>query len=97
MQEVIKKIVDYNTQEKNILKVAEECNELAEVMIKYVLKTPELKPPVSKIIEESGDVIFRIKVVAEMLGIWDDIKDRQKEKASQVDEWITAKMYKGGV
>lgn len=97
MKETIKKIIDYNTPDKNILKVAEECNELAEVMIKYVLKTPELKPPVAKIIEESGDVIFRIKVVAEMLGIWEDIKNRQKQKAAQVDEWMTAKIYKGGV
>lgn len=97
MQETIKKMVEYNTHDKNILKVAEECAELSEVLLKYVLKAPEHKPPIAKIIEESGDTIFRIKVVAEMLGIWDEIEARQQEKADQIQEWIDLKKYGGGV
>jgi NTP pyrophosphatase (non-canonical NTP hydrolase) len=97
MQETLKKVVDYNSHDKNILKVAEECAELGEVMLKYVLKAQQHKPPVDKIVEEAGDVIFRIKVAAEMLGIWDQIEQRQVDKAAQMDEWITKQMYKGGV
>lgn len=97
MQEIIKQVVEYNTKDKNILKVAEECNELAEVMIKYVVKSERLKPPISKIIEECGDVIFRIKVIAEQFQIWNDIEQRQQDKANQLDEWMTEQKYKGGV
>lgn len=97
MKETITKIIGYNTADKNILKVAEECTELAEVMIKYVVKTPEHKPSVDKIIEEAGDTIFRIKVAAEMLGIWDQIEQRQTDKAAQIEEWINIQKYKGGV
>lgn len=97
MKEIVNKVIAYNTPEKNILKVVEETTELNEVLIKYLTKTPELKPKIEKIIEEMGDTLFRMKVVAEMFGISKEVNKRFEQKANQLDKWIEEKKYKGGV
>jgi NTP pyrophosphatase (non-canonical NTP hydrolase) len=97
MKETIAKLLDYNTPEKNILKVVEETTELNEVLIKFLTKSPELKPPIAKIIEEMGDTIFRMKVIATHFKINDEVNNRVKEKAAQLEEWMSQKKYKGGV
>jgi len=97
INDVAVELLGYNTSDKNILKVAEECAELGEVMIKLVTKTPLLKPKMEKIAEEMGDTIFRIKVAAKLLGIEKEVDARQIEKAEQIKAWIAQKKYKGGV
>ena len=96
MKEIIEKVIGYNSSERNILKVVEETTELNEVLIKYLTKSPELKPKIEKIIEEMGDTLFRMKVVAEMLGISKDVNKRFEQKAKQIGEYIDKKLYKGG-
>lgn len=70
-----------------ILKVVEEATELNEVLVKTLTKREDLKPPIAKIIEEAGDLTFRLNVLANKLGIVKQIKDREAEKFQQVLEW----------
>ncbi|XAI97367.1 hypothetical protein [Leptolyngbya phage Lbo-JY46] len=97
MKEVIEQLQSYNTLDRNILKVVEETTELNEVLIKFLTKKPDLKPPVEKIIEEMGDVIFRMKVVANHFGINEAVNARIKQKAEQVGNWMKESKHKGGV
>ena len=97
MKEIIEKVIGYNTPEKNILKVVEETTELNEVLIKFLTKKPDARPKVDKIIEEMGDTIFRMKVLATMMGINEQVEQRVNNKAKQLDEYINNQMYKGGV
>lgn len=94
VDDVINKIIQYNAKDKNILKVAEECAELGEVMIKMVTKQPEDKPPMEKVTEEMGDVLFRCFVVMRQLNIEQEVMERIIAKAEQVDSWIS-KHYEG--
>lgn len=89
-------LIAYNSEMKNILKVVEECSELSEVMTKLITKREDLRPSKEKIAEEMGDVLFRIKVAAEMLGLTQAVEDRQDEKAAQVQAYINEHKYKGG-
>lgn len=73
--------------DKIILKVVEEATELNEVLVKTLTKREDLKPPTAKIIEEAGDLLFRLNVLANKLGIVKQIKDREAEKFQQVLEW----------
>jgi phosphoribosyl-ATP pyrophosphohydrolase len=70
-----------------ILKVIEEATELNEVLVKTLTKREDLKPPIEKIIEEAGDLTFRLNVLANKLGIVKQIKDREAEKFQQVLQW----------
>lgn len=70
------------------LKVLEEASELSEVLVKCVTKRDKDKPPLEKVIEEMGDLHFRMHVLAHHLKIEDLVKDRMQEKADQLKEYI---------
>lgn len=97
MKETIAKLLEYNPLDRNILKVVEETTELNEVLIKFITKKPELKPPIEKIIEEAGDTIFRLKVLLAYFKIEDEVEKRVAEKALQIDKWMKEMKYKNGV
>lgn len=97
LEEVLTRTAEYNTMEKTLLKVAEECTELAEVMIKSVTKKEEHRPPMEKLTEEMGDVLFRIWVATKKLGNEAEVKQRVATKARQLEEWMNLNMYKGGI
>lgn len=84
----MQKIVEAGTTERTILKVVEESMELNEVLVKTLTKPERLKPPVEKIIEEMGDLSFRMNVLALKLGIMREVKQREREKFEQVSEWV---------
>ena len=94
--EIIQKVIKYNSPEKTVLKVLEECAELSEVLLKYLTKTPEFKPPIEKIIEEMGDVKVRMKILANALGITEKVEEREHLKLLQLKEWVEQK-YEGVV
>lgn len=73
--------------ERLMLKVMEEMAELNEVCIKTITKTPELKPPVEKIIEEIGDLWFRTRILVKNMGIEEEVRKRYEEKGAQIDRW----------
>jgi NTP pyrophosphatase (non-canonical NTP hydrolase) len=81
--------------ERNILKLCEEMAELQEVLLKYVNKREDARPPVSKIIEELGDVIFRGQVIADQFDIEENVNERIEEKEEQVyNYYLTKQMEK---
>lgn len=90
MTENADKVLAFLTQpdrhEKNILKMCEEMAELSEVLLKYVNKSPENRPSMGKIVEESGDVLFRLVVLIEQFDIEDAVDKRCDEKADQIYE-----------
>lgn len=96
-ESILVRTAEYNTMDKTLLKVAEECNELAEVMIKRVIKQEKYRPPIEKLTEEMGDVLFRVLVAAKALGNEEQVKQRVADKSKQVNEWIDSQMFKGGV
>jgi len=77
--------------EKNKLKVVEECAELQEVLVKSITKTNNLKPDTSKIVEEMGDTLFRIMVLAKSLDVGDQVNQRIHDKSQQMYNWASKK------
>lgn len=87
------KLVKFLTPEQNVLKLIEELIELQEVMIKYLTKSEAFKPKKEKMIEEMGDVIFRMNIVCDMLGIKrEDVEARVKRKWGIMDTWVDNKL-----
>jgi NTP pyrophosphatase (non-canonical NTP hydrolase) len=97
LEKVITRTAEYNTMDKTLLKVAEECTELAEVMIKRVTKHEDYRPSNDKLIEEMGDVIFRIYVAARKMKVDNEVFARVEAKAKQLDVWMDEQKFKGGV
>ena len=62
------------------LKTAEELFELGEILIKMVTKPAGSDERIPHLIEECGDVIMNIKILASKLQIGDDIKKRVEKK-----------------
>lgn len=65
--------------------------ELCEVLVKSVTKAEGYKPPVEKIIEEMGDVQFRMLCLAKKLQIEMAVDARVIEKGEQLDKWLKSK------
>ncbi len=84
----ISKVATYGTLERTMLKVLEENTELNEVLLKTITKPDNLKPSIDKIIEEAGDVLFRLAVLIKRLDIEDAVGERFREKTAQVVEWV---------
>jgi hypothetical protein len=78
-------------QNRNILKFCEEMAELSEVLLKWVNKEDKNKPPISKIIEEMGDVAFRGDIVMQQFDIEEEVFDRHSEKEEQVYNYYLEK------
>ena len=85
------KMAEHFDTDKLTLKVVEECMELCEVLVKSVTKAEGFKPPIKKISEEMGDVLFRMKILARKLHIEKDVDDRYAEKARQISDWYSNK------
>lgn len=93
--EIVEKAVDILaknvSKEKNILKVVEECAELQEVLVKHLTKSEELKPKEDKIVEEMGDVMFRIMILARLMGVERSVQLRLQDKAQTMYNWAVSK------
>ena len=62
------------------LKTAEELFELGEILIKMVTKPNGSDDRIPHLIEECGDVIMNIKILASKLYIEDEVKKRVEKK-----------------
>ena len=62
------------------LKTAEELFELGEILIKMVTKPQGSDDRIPHLIEECGDVILNIKILASKLYIEDEVKKRVESK-----------------
>lgn len=92
MKQTVKQLAETNTLEYNILKAIEEMSELSTVLSQYLTKGSKLED----IIDETGDVVFRIKVLTHIFGK-DRVNKRVENKLSKCEEWIKEGKYKGGV
>ena len=63
-KKLIKYLVKNNDYKYNLLKAAEELNELSTILLQYVNKDNKIDK--QKIIEEIGDSIIRIKVLKKL-------------------------------
>ena len=62
------------------LKTAEELFELGEILIKMVTKPNGSDGRIPHLIEECGDVMLNIKILASKLYIEDEVKKRVEKK-----------------
>ena len=62
------------------LKTAEELFELGEILLKQITKPNGSDERIPHLIEECGDVIMNIKILASKLYIEDEVKKRVEDK-----------------
>lgn len=89
-------IQENNKKRFLILKIIEECNELAVELTKSLTKSEANKPPMWKIRNEAIDIMFRLLTGAKYVGIEGDqgqqkIKERLDEKIIESVETILEK------
>jgi hypothetical protein len=92
--EIIKTLVETNDYDYNLLKAAEELNELSLVLIQTVLKKKKVDP--QEVIDEIGDVKIRIKIIEEFFDK-DKVKERIHYKISKFKEYLEKGKYKNGI
>jgi len=92
VDEAIEKMIKQYPKDKFIMKMLEECAELSEVLLKTLTKAEGYKPPLEKIIEEMGDVLFRAKALSRKLGIDDEVEARFQEKGVILNNYLTEKV-----
>lgn len=88
-KEVYNYMINQNERNYNVLKIAEECQELSLILIQSLSKGVSEE----KIIEEIGDVKFRLKVL-ESYYDKDAIKERINKKLEKNLKYINEKKYK---
>jgi len=80
----IKEKINIVASERNLsycyLKTAEELFELGEILLKQVTKPDGSEERIPHLIEECGDVILNIKILASKLYIEDEVKNRIEDK-----------------
>lgn len=95
--EVIKTILTTNSRRYNLEKAVEELLELAEVLMKKVLKEGGPKEPKDQeVIDEIGDVAIRMLVLMELFGE-EAVNTRVSYKLDKFAEYIKANKYKGSL
>ena len=80
----LKEKINMVASERNLsycyLKTAEELFELGEILLKQVTKPDGSDGRIPHLIEECGDVIMNIKILASKLYIEDEVKKRVEKK-----------------
>lgn len=88
------KIIDYlfekNGNQYNLLKAAEECSELATVLLQKALKPNKVKD--QEILDEIGDTYIRLEVLKKMFSE-QKINERIDYKLSKFKEHKDHKIY----
>lgn len=79
-----------NGNQYNLLKAAEECQELALALTQKVTKFN--KPDDQEIIDEIGDVIIRVEILKRMYDI-DKIQARIDKKLADYKKYLDHKTY----
>lgn len=93
----IEYLVNNNLPEKNLGKLAEECAELLEVLLKCMTRKEGNKPSREKIVEELGDVMLRLFIYIEQNEMEIDVSVRMENKLKQLQDYIDQGKYKGGI
>ena len=93
-KQLIKYLVENNDYKYNLLKTAEELNELSTILLQYVNKDNKIDK--QKIIEEMGDSIIRIKVLKKLFSK-KKINSRIKFKLKKFKSYIKNNKYIGKI
>jgi NTP pyrophosphatase (non-canonical NTP hydrolase) len=93
--EIVEAVVKNNTLQFTMSKTAEECSELATVLLQGINKRHDF--PKKQIIEEIGDVEWRIKILKKHLGIEKEVEDRINYKKEKLKSYLEKGKYKGGM
>jgi hypothetical protein len=91
-KELIKYLVKNNDYKYNLLKTAEELQELSLVLTQMALK--EEKVDTQEVIDEIGDVKIRLKVLGHLFSK-KDVKKRIKYKTDKLKSYIAKNKYIG--
>ena len=95
-EKILKELVNTNQEMYNWQKLAEELFELGEIVMKRINKDKTHKePPIEKIIEEMGDVVLRINILAEKAKITDKIEIRMYDKLITLGGYMDDNKYIG--
>lgn len=93
-KELIKYLVDNNDYKYNLLKTAEELQELALVLTQMALKKDKVNK--QEVIDEIGDVKIRLKVIQHFFSR-KKVKIRINFKLNKFRSYIKEGKYKGGI
>ncbi len=91
---IYKKLAETNSREYNLLKAAEELNELSLVLIQLVNKPNKVKE--QEVIDEIGDVCIRIKVLKHLFNR-QSISKRILFKTNNFKRYLEEDKYKGKI
>lgn len=92
--ELIKYLADNNDYKYNLLKAAEELQELSLVLTQMTLKKDKVDE--QEVIDEIGDVKIRLKII-EHLFSRKKVKERIKFKLNKFRSYIKEGKYKRGI
>ena len=93
-KKLIKYLVKNNDYKYNLLKTAEELQELSLVLTQMALKKEKVNE--QEVIDEIGDVKIRLKVIQYFFSK-KKVKERIKFKLDKFRSYIKEGKYKGGI
>jgi len=91
-KELIQYLVDHNDYKYNLLKAAEELQELSLVLTQMTLKKE--KVDIQEVIDEIGDVKIRLKVLSHFFNN-KKIKQRIQYKLDKLKSYVAENKYIG--
>ena len=86
-------IIAANSEEYDFLKLAEECTELSEVLIKMVTKPNRREERIPHLIEEMGDVKMRLEILMRRMGVFIEVGSRASTKLKKLAKDAVDKKY----
>lgn len=96
--QLAKDLSESNDPNYNFLKLAEELNELSELLLKAVNKYGTDKvPSKEEIADEIADVVFRSMIVDDQLGTQEYVNGRIRRKAARLKQLLDEGKYKGRI
>ena len=93
-KELIKYLVENNDYKYNLLKTAEELQELSLAITQLINKPNKVDE--QEIIDEIGDVKIRLKIISKLFSK-KKVKERIKFKLDKFRSYIQKGKYKGGI
>lgn len=93
VREKVHDIAMVNSIDYNYAKLAEECIELADVLIKMGTKPNRREEKIPHLIEELGDVQLRMAVLIDYLGIASDVQKRSEKKLDNLSDSLADMKY----
>lgn len=88
---VLTEITHNNSSQYNLIKTAEESNELATILLQKATKDERI--PNQGIVDEVGDVFIRLVILTKIYGV-DTVISRLEYKLNKFTEYNDSKRYK---